>query len=41
MEMTKRCPICRSDIQNGKCTQTRRATCPYMEKIEKQEDNSK
>lgn len=41
MEKNKRCPLCRSEVREGKCAQTRRATCPYREKIERPETEEK
>lgn len=29
-----RCPMCRSEMQEGKCTQTRRRNCPFTQELE-------
>ena len=30
----KKCPICRSDVVDSKCSQKRRSNCPYTEIVE-------
>lgn len=34
----ERCPICRSEVVDGKCSQKRKKDCPYIEVIEEKEE---
>lgn len=33
MSDAKKCPICRSDVVEGKCSQKKLKNCPYIEVI--------
>jgi|GEM_PF-4134645 hypothetical protein len=40
MAEIKKCPICRSDVVDGKCSQKRRQNCPYVEIVEENKEKA-